>query len=87
MAKGFQKALETMEESTKTEQPKKKRGYVWVRESKTKSITTLIRPSTYEALCIVKDELGAVSFGALVNDILEDYLNRYEAEKGRELID
>lgn len=87
MAKGFQKALETMEESTKTEQPKRKRGYVWVRESKTKSITTLIRPSTYEALCIVKDELGVPSFGALVNDILEDYLDNYEKTKGRGLLD
>ena len=87
MAKGFQKALETMEESTKTEQPKKKRGYVWVRESKTKSITTLIRPSTYDALCIVKDELGAASFGALINDILEQYLNDYEEKTGRGLLD
>lgn len=81
MATKFERAMETKIEKTPTTAAP--RGYKLVREGKTFQTSFVLRQSTREALDDIRAELGKTR-NELVNDILEEYIDRYYKERGKE---
>lgn len=80
MATKFEKAMaaDLEKQNTTATAP---RGYKLVREGKTFQTSFVLRASTREALDDIRADLGK-SRNELVNDILEEYIERYYKERG-----
>lgn len=77
MTTKFEKAVKGLEKETAAaDAPKAPRGYRLVREAKSVQTSIVMRASTREALDDIRAELGK-SRNELINDILEEYIERY----------